>query len=165
MFSLISGCCVCRAAVLRLGLGFVLVWGGAEAQAIEADNDIFAPKLDRPTSQVTNSRGHFLPEQRFTTSVALARPVDTPQVGSPLGTSFERPFSAKPQQESVRPIDAPWRQAYDRNRSSLADLLRLEFNRDPVRITFRPHSVSIKRERFNLELKSNLASMLWSKAF
>ena len=163
MFSLISGCCVCRAAVLRLGLGFVLVWGGAEAQAIETD-DFFAPKLDRLTTQVTNSRSDFLPEHRFTASVALARPVDTLHVGS-LGTSFERPFSAKPQQESVRPMDAPWRQVYDRNRSSLADLLRLEFNRDPVRITFRPHSVSIKRERFNLELKSNLASMLWSKAF
>ena len=163
MFSLISGCRVFRAAVLRLGLGFVLVWGGAEAQAIETD-DFFAPKLDRLTTQVTNSRSDFLPEHRFTASVALARPVDTLHVGS-LGTSFERPFSAKPQQESVRPMDAPWRQVYDRNRSSLADLLRLEFNRDPVRITFRPHSVSIKRERFNLELKSNLASMLWSKAF
>lgn len=165
MLSLISDYCAIRAAMLRLGLGFMLVLGGAEAQAMEAEEDFFAPKLDLLTTQVMNPRADVMLDHRFSASVVLARPADTLPFGSRLGTSSQLPFAAEPKQDSVRPTNASWRQAYDRGRGSLLHLLRLEFGGDPVKVTFRPNSVSIRGERLNIQLKPNLVSMLWSKAF
>ena len=165
MFILISGYCAIRAVILLLGLGFMLVCGVAEAQAIETEDDFRAPKVDLLTTRVVNLRPDLSPNYRFSANVVLARPADTMSAES-LGSSPRPPAATKSQQQDfARPADAPWRQVYDGNRGMLQHLLRLEFRKDPVKITFRPHSVSIKGEQLDLQLKSDLVSMLWSKAF
>ena len=165
MLSVISGYYVIRVAMLSVGLGFVLVWGVAEAQAIEPEDDFFATKLKLFRTQFMSSRADFLHDDRFGASVVLARPADTMPFGSGFGGSRDLPLAAEPRQESSGAINSPWRQAYDGDRGSLSRLLRLEFRTGPARIAFRPHSVSIRGERLNFQLKSNLVSMLWSKTF
>jgi hypothetical protein len=162
MLSLISGYYVIRVAMLGVGLGFSLVWGVAGAQAVEQEDDFFATKLKLLRTQFVDSRADLPRDDRFGASVVLVRPADTISLGA---GSPDLPLAAKPQQEPYGTMNASWRQAYDGDRGSLSRLLRLEFRTGPAKIALRPHSVSIRGERLNFQLKSNLVSMLWSKKF
>ena len=163
MFSLIPVCFVIRAVMLRLGLGFVLVCVATEAQAVEQDDDFIVTKFNLLTARFVKSRADFLPNYRFSAGVVLARPAETMPSG--LGSSSRLSLAVRQQQETVQPTNTHWRHADDGVHVSPARLLRLEFRKDPIKISFRPHSISIKGERLKFQLRQDLVSMMWSNVF
>jgi len=181
MSSLISGSCIIRAAMFRLGLGFVLVGLVAAAPAAEAEEDVFVLKLDLLTTQFVHSGIDLLPPYQFSASDVLIRPPDTAPIELGFGSTSNLSFVANPQPETARAINAHWQQTYDGDLVSLPRLLRFEFKGEQANITFRPRSVSIagkqlkitflpqsaliERDRLKVLLQPHSVSMLWSKAF
>ena len=165
MSSLISGSRFIPAVMLRCVLGFVLVGLVATARAVQPDEDFFVPKFNLLTTRFVSSGADFLHPYQFSASVVFYRLPDTAPVGSGYDSAFQLPTVAKLQYENVRTPNTQRQQAYDGNRISLQHLLRVEFKGEQGNITFRPHFVSIERERLKVLLQPHSVSMLWNKIF
>jgi len=167
--------------MLRLGVGVILMGLAAGAQAVQQEDDFFAPKLNLLTTRFVHFGTDSIPIYQFSASVMSARLPVAMSNGSEFGNPSPLPVVVKPQQEVVREINLHWYQAYDGDRISLPRLLRAEFKFAQVNIALRPHSVSIDGERvkltfrsrsalfeegqFKLILQPHTTSMMWSKAF
>lgn len=167
--------------MLRLCLGVVFVGSVAVTQAAEFEEGFFVPGLNLLTTQFAPPDTDFLSPYQFSASVVLTHPSDTASIGLGLGSTFQLPSIAKPQQETTPAINARWHQTYDDDPVSLQRFLSVELKGEQTNIILRPHSVSIEGERlkitfrpqsaliegerFNILLQPHAVSMLWSKAF
>lgn len=157
--------------MFRLGSGFILFGLVAATQAAQFDEAFFEPELNLLATVNSDS---MLP-YKFSASVVLTQ--DAVPIEPESGIQFSS--AAKPQQDIVRTMR--WKQTYDGDHFSLSRLLRIEFKREQVNITFLPRSISIEgkqlkvtfraqsalieKERLKLLLQPHSATMLWNKAF
>lgn len=165
MSSLISDSGFIQAVTLRICVGFAFIGSAATAHAAQSEEELFATDLEVLTIQPARPDADRLFPYRFGASVVLARTPDAAPVGSGFGSASQSSPAARPQQATAREINSRWPQAYDGERVSLPQLLRVEFKVEQFKVSFRPQSALIEGEQFKIRLQPHSATVLWGKAF
>lgn len=167
--------------MLRLCLGFALFGLLATAQAAEADEDFFEPRLDLLAARFVYPEIGSLSSCQFSAGALLARSPDPASIGIGLGSTFQLTSAAKPRRETGLATSFSWQRDYDGDRILLQRLLGIELKGglahitfrpravlvegERFRITFRPQSATIEDGRFKIKLQPHSAYMLWGKSF